>query len=155
MPSTHARPVGVTPPARSPLYIAHRSWSVPPGSLENLVGQVVRADNAVVVAVVAHNGFWVASSSPAARVYVQLVGPLRPLHVHMGSASLSLAPSPSMGQASPERVGVSDRGQSGAGRPRRAHCRANHGAEPCAISRPPPNIPAPRLFVALKTFSPG
>ena len=111
VPSTHARPVSVTPPARSPLYIDHRSWSVPPGSLESLVGQVVRADNALVVAVVAHNGFWVASSSPAARVYVQLVGPLRPLHVHMdervsfvGTVALNGPASPSA-LVSANRVG--------------------------------------------------
>ena len=63
-----------------------------------------------VVAVVAHNGFWVASSSPAARVYVQLVGPLRPLHVHMDERVSFVGTVALNGPSFAERVGVSESG---------------------------------------------
>jgi hypothetical protein len=110
VPTSRTRQVSATPPARSSLYIDHRSWSVPPGSLEGLAGRAVRADNALVVAVVAHNGFWVASSSAAARVYVQLVGPLRPLHVRLGERVSFVGTFALNGPSFPQRVGVRESG---------------------------------------------
>ena len=65
--------------------------------LAGLVGHQVVARETVVVAVVTHNGFWV-GSAPDARVWVELVGPLRPLQVIVGDhvsfvASLVAQPS--------------------------------------------------------------
>jgi hypothetical protein len=51
-------------------------------SLRSLVGRSARASGATVVAAVTANGFWIGSSQ--ARVWVQLVGPLRPLRVRAG-----------------------------------------------------------------------
>ena len=59
--------------------------------LSGLVGRLVVARGAVVVAVVTHNGFWV-GSPPAARVWVELVGPLRPLQVIAGERVSFVAP---------------------------------------------------------------
>lgn len=58
-------------------------WATGAAPLLALVGQRVVARGAVVNAVVTHNGFWVSSSS-SERVFVELVGPLRPLRVHAG-----------------------------------------------------------------------
>ena len=51
-------------------------------SLKSLAGRTVTASGATVVNTVTRNGFWIGSSS--ARVWVELVGPLRPLRVQAG-----------------------------------------------------------------------
>jgi RNA polymerase sigma factor (sigma-70 family) len=51
-------------------------------SLRLLIGRTVQASGATVVAAVTRNGFWIGSYR--ARVWVQLVGPLRPLQVRAG-----------------------------------------------------------------------
>ncbi len=51
-------------------------------SIRSMIGQAAHASGATVQSVVAHNGFWVGTSS--ARLWVQLVGPLEPLHVQPG-----------------------------------------------------------------------
>lgn len=51
-------------------------------SIRSMIGQPARASGATVQSVVAHNGFWVGTAS--ARLWVQLVGPLQPLHVEPG-----------------------------------------------------------------------
>jgi RNA polymerase sigma factor (sigma-70 family) len=52
-------------------------------SLAHAVGQRVDAADVTVQQVVTHNGFWV-GPSPTARVWVELVGPLRALHIVTG-----------------------------------------------------------------------
>lgn len=48
-------------------------------SVRSLIGKQVSASGATVQSVVAHNGFWV--GTPSARLWVELVGPLEPLHI--------------------------------------------------------------------------
>jgi hypothetical protein len=51
-------------------------------SLRSMIGEVADASDISVVAAVTHNGFWIGTAQ--ARIWVQLVGPLRPLHIHAG-----------------------------------------------------------------------
>jgi RNA polymerase sigma factor (sigma-70 family) len=51
-------------------------------SLTSLIGRPANASGATVVAAVTRNGFWIGSSS--GRVWVELVGPLRPLRIQAG-----------------------------------------------------------------------
>lgn len=51
-------------------------------SIRSLAGRTATASGATVVAAVTRNGFWVGSSR--GRVWVQLVGPLRPLRIRAG-----------------------------------------------------------------------
>ena len=51
-------------------------------SLRSLIGRTANASGATVVAAVTRNGFGIGSSR--ARVWVQLVGPLRPLRIRAG-----------------------------------------------------------------------
>jgi RNA polymerase sigma factor (sigma-70 family) len=51
-------------------------------SLRSMIGEPADASDITVVAAVTHNGFWVGTTQ--ARIWVQLVGPLRPLHIHAG-----------------------------------------------------------------------
>lgn len=51
-------------------------------SLRPLIGRTAQASGAVVVAAVTRNGFWI--GSVRGRIWVQLVGPLRPLQVRGG-----------------------------------------------------------------------
>jgi RNA polymerase sigma factor (sigma-70 family) len=51
-------------------------------SLRPLAGRSVNASDVTVVATVTRNGFWIGSSD--ARVWVQLIGPLRALHIRAG-----------------------------------------------------------------------
>ena len=74
-------PTPTTPP--SPLTVDGRALPGGGVSFAYLVGQQAVARRALVVAVVAHNGFWI-SSGGANRVWVELVGPLRPLRVMVG-----------------------------------------------------------------------
>jgi RNA polymerase sigma factor (sigma-70 family) len=48
-------------------------------SLRSMIGETARASGATVQSVVAHNGFWVGTAR--ARLWVELVGPLKPLRV--------------------------------------------------------------------------
>jgi RNA polymerase sigma factor (sigma-70 family) len=52
-------------------------------SLRPLAGRTATASGATVVAAVTRNGFWIGSSR--ARIWVQLAGPLRPLHLRAGN----------------------------------------------------------------------
>ena len=51
-------------------------------SLRPLIGRAAAATGATVVAAVTRNGFWIGSSR--ARIWVELVGPLRPLRIRPG-----------------------------------------------------------------------
>lgn len=51
-------------------------------SLRSMIGEPAAAAGITVVAAVTHNGFWIGTAQ--ARIWVQLVGPLRPLHIHAG-----------------------------------------------------------------------
>jgi RNA polymerase sigma factor (sigma-70 family) len=51
-------------------------------SLRPLIGRTATATGGTVVAAVTRNGFWIGSSR--ARIWVQLVGPLRPLQIRAG-----------------------------------------------------------------------
>jgi RNA polymerase sigma factor (sigma-70 family) len=51
-------------------------------SLRSMIGEVADASDITVVAAPTHNGFWIGTAR--ARIWVQLVGPLRPLHIHAG-----------------------------------------------------------------------
>jgi hypothetical protein len=51
-------------------------------SVRSLIGKRVSASGVTVQSVVAHNGFWV--GTPSARLWVELVGPLEPLHIQPG-----------------------------------------------------------------------
>lgn len=51
-------------------------------SLRPLIGRTATATGATVVAAVTRNGFWIGSAR--ARIWVQLVGPLRPLQIRAG-----------------------------------------------------------------------
>lgn len=55
----------------------------PNSTLRAEAGQVVTAHGVSVQSVVTHNGFWV-GASPAVRIWVELVGPLRPLRIVRG-----------------------------------------------------------------------
>jgi RNA polymerase sigma factor (sigma-70 family) len=55
-------------------------------SLRPLIGRTAQASGAAVVAAVTRNGFWIGSSR--ARIWVQLVGSLRPLQVRAGDRVL-------------------------------------------------------------------
>ena len=51
-------------------------------SIRSLIGDAADASGVHVVAAVTRNGFWVGTA--AARIWVELVGPLRPLHIDAG-----------------------------------------------------------------------
>ncbi len=51
-------------------------------SIRSMIGEPADASGAVVVAAVTRNGFWIGSAR--ARIWVQLVGPLRPLRIRAG-----------------------------------------------------------------------
>jgi RNA polymerase sigma factor (sigma-70 family) len=55
----------------------------PDASFRSETGRAVQAEDASVQSVVTHNGFWVGTSS-SIRVWVELVGPLEPLHIVAG-----------------------------------------------------------------------
>jgi RNA polymerase sigma factor (sigma-70 family) len=71
-------------PVISALSVAGRALSDAAAgqSLRSLAGRTVNASGATVVAAVTRNGFWIGSSG--GRVWVQLAGPLRPLHIRAG-----------------------------------------------------------------------
>jgi hypothetical protein len=59
-------------------------------SLRPLIGKTATATGVTVVGAVTKNGFWIGSSR--ARIWVQLVGPLRPLQVRAGDRVHFTAP---------------------------------------------------------------
>jgi RNA polymerase sigma factor (sigma-70 family) len=78
-------PVSASPPA----VISHLSVGGQPvsdaaagQSLRSLIGDAVDASGVSVVAAVTRNGFWIGTAQ--ARIWVQLVGPLRTFQVHAG-----------------------------------------------------------------------
>ena len=83
-PPPHRRP----PPAPAPVIsqLSVGDHPVPDaranGSLRPLIGERARASGVRVESVVTRNGFWIGSDR--GRIWVQLVGPLRPLHIHPG-----------------------------------------------------------------------
>ncbi|MBV9205704.1 MAG: sigma-70 family RNA polymerase sigma factor [Actinobacteria bacterium] len=85
----HAQRPSVPAPRASELVISHLSVAgrtvsdaEARQSLRSLIGRAANASGATVVAAVTRNGFWIGSSR--ARVWVQLVGPLRPLRIRAG-----------------------------------------------------------------------
>lgn len=73
------------------LSVAGRPVSISGGVLRRPAGPPVVARGALVQSVVTHNGFWV-GSAPAARVFVELVGPRRSLLVTAGEHVSFTAP---------------------------------------------------------------
>jgi hypothetical protein len=51
-------------------------------SLRSLIGEAADASGVSVVAAVTRNGFWIGTAQ--GQIWVELVGPLRPLHIHAG-----------------------------------------------------------------------
>jgi len=77
-------------------------------SLRALIGADADASGVSVVAAVTRNGFWIGTAQ--ARIWVQLVGPLRPLHIQAGDRVRfdgTVAGSPA---SYPARVGVTGSG---------------------------------------------
>jgi RNA polymerase sigma factor (sigma-70 family) len=77
-------------------------------SLRSLIGAAADASGVSVVAAVTRDGFWIGTAQ--ARIWVQLVGPLRPLHIQAGDPVRfdgTVAGSPA---GYPASVGVTDGG---------------------------------------------
>ena len=77
------------PPAPSPAVISHLSVGGQPvrdtqvqRSIRSMIGDAADASGVNVVLAVTRNGFWVGATQ--ARIWVELVGPLRPLSIHAG-----------------------------------------------------------------------
>jgi serine/threonine-protein kinase RsbT len=77
------------PPAPSPAVISHLSVGGQPvrdtqvqRSIRSMIGDAADASGVNVVLAVTRNGFWVGAAQ--ARIWVELVGPLRPLSIHAG-----------------------------------------------------------------------
>jgi serine/threonine-protein kinase RsbT len=77
------------PPAPSPAVISHLSVGGQPvrdtqvqRSIRSMIGDAADASGVNVVLAVTRNGFWVGTAQ--ARIWVELVGPLRPLSIHAG-----------------------------------------------------------------------
>ena len=77
------------PPAPSPAAISHLSVGGQPvrdtqvrRSIRSMIGDAADASGVNVVLAVTRNGFWVGAAQ--ARIWVELVGPLRPLSIHAG-----------------------------------------------------------------------
>jgi hypothetical protein len=73
-------------------------------SLRGLIGRTANASGATVVAAITKNGFWIGSS--AGKVWVQLVGPLRPLRVRSGDRVLFTGTWVSISSSYPPVVGM-------------------------------------------------
>lgn len=80
-------------------------------SVRSLIGRRVSATGATVQSVVAHNGFWV--GTPSARLWVELVGPLEPLHIRSGERVRFTGVVASQPPSFPRQAGVD--GAEGAG----------------------------------------
>jgi serine/threonine-protein kinase RsbT len=77
------------PPAPSPAVISHLSVDGQPvhdtqlqRSIRSMIGDAADASGVNVVLAVTRNGFWIGAAQ--ARIWVELVGPLRPLSIHAG-----------------------------------------------------------------------
>jgi DNA-directed RNA polymerase specialized sigma24 family protein len=80
-------------------------------SVRSLIGKQVSASGVTVQSVVAHNGFWV--GTPSARLWVELVGPLEPLHIQPGERVRFTGVVTGQQPSFPRQAGVS--GTEGAG----------------------------------------
>jgi RNA polymerase sigma factor (sigma-70 family) len=72
--------------------------------VRTMVGSHADAAGVTVQSVVTHNGFWI--GSPALRMWVQLEGPLRPLHIAAGDQLRFTGTVAANGSAYPARAGV-------------------------------------------------
>jgi RNA polymerase sigma factor (sigma-70 family) len=116
-----ARPVPVpsSPPASPPAEVIGQlsvggrpvNDAAARGSLRSLIGDAADASGVSVVATVTRNGFWIGTAQ--ARIWVQLIGPLRTFQVHAGDrvrfAGQVIANSPDY----PASVGLTSRGDAG------------------------------------------
>ena len=113
-----ARPVPVpTSPSASPTadVISHLSVGGQPvndaaagQSLRSLIGEAADASGVSVVAAVTRNGFWIGTAQ--ARIWVQLVGPLRTFQVHAGDRVRFVGRVTGNPRAYPASVGLTSRG---------------------------------------------
>jgi RNA polymerase sigma factor (sigma-70 family) len=78
------------------------------GSLRSMVGEHAVATGVNAQAAVTRNGFWVGSGP--ARIWVQLVGPLRPLHVRAGDHLRFSGTVVGNGPSYPAKIGVTSPG---------------------------------------------
>lgn len=112
-------PVAVSAPARPPAQTISRlaiggrpvTDAQAGTSLRAMIGQQAAASGVNVVAAAAHNGFWI--GSPRARVWVELAGPLEPLHIQAGDRVVFTGVVAGNGPAYPARIGMT--GQADAG----------------------------------------
>jgi DNA-directed RNA polymerase specialized sigma24 family protein len=134
-----ARPLARPSPAPPPAVISHLSVdgravldTQVQQSLRSVIGDTVDASGISVVTAVTRNGFWVGSAQ--ARIWVELVGPLRPLHIKAGDlvrfAGTMVANPPSF----PAHVGVTSSGDASLLTRQGAHITVNT----TKISVPPP-----------------
>jgi RNA polymerase sigma factor (sigma-70 family) len=83
-------------------------WAAARGSLRSMIGEHAVATGVNAQAAVTHNGFWVGSA--AARIWVQLVGPLRPLHIRAGDQLRFAGTVVGNGPSYPAKIGVTSPG---------------------------------------------
>jgi hypothetical protein len=76
-------------------------------SIRSMIGEQVRATGITVQSVASHNGFWVGTAR--ARMWVELTGPLEPLHVRPGNRVRFTGTIVGNSTSYPGRVGVSRR----------------------------------------------
>jgi RNA polymerase sigma factor (sigma-70 family) len=115
--SAHHRPVPPPPrPAASPRVETISQLAVDgrpvrdtqaATSLRPLVGEAAVASGVSVVAAVTRNGFWIGTAQ--ARIWVQLTGPLRPLHIHAGDRVRFRGTVSANPAGYPARAGLTDR----------------------------------------------
>ncbi len=75
-------------------------------SLRSMIGEAAEASGISVVTAVTRNGFWIGTTQ--GRIWVQLVGPLRPLHIHAGDRVWFDGTVTGNPAASPASIGVTD-----------------------------------------------
>ena len=108
--SPSAPPVSPPPPVISHLSVGGRSVSDAAAgqSLRSLIGDVADASGVSVVAAVTRNGFWIGTAQ--ARIWVQLVGPLRTFAVHAGDRVRFAGRVTGNSRAYPASIGLISRG---------------------------------------------
>jgi hypothetical protein len=73
--------------------------------IRSMIGERARATGITVQSVVSHNGFWVGTAR--ARMWVELTGPLEPLHIRPGNRVRFTGTVVGNSASYPGRVGVS------------------------------------------------
>ncbi len=115
-PAPHPHPPRSAPPPEAPpaavishLTIGGRAVTDAQAgtSLRPMIGQKVTASGVNVVAAAAHDGFWI--GSPQARVWVELAGPLEPLHIGARDHVVFTGVVAGNGPSYPVKIGVTTR----------------------------------------------